>query len=53
MSFQKVKTLLLQLLLSVRGEVVDSDDHAPKFALLWTSPEFVDERGEEVPKKRF
>jgi hypothetical protein len=29
------------------GEVVDLDDDTPKFALLWTSPESVDETGEE------
>jgi hypothetical protein len=34
-------------LLSVMGEVVDLDDDTPKFALLWTSPESVDETGEE------
>jgi hypothetical protein len=39
-------------LLSVRGEVVDSYDDTPKFSLLWTSPEFVDETEEELPKKR-
>jgi hypothetical protein len=39
-------------LLSVMGEVVVSDDDAPKFALLWTSRESVDETGEELPKKR-
>jgi hypothetical protein len=38
-------------LLSVRGEVVDSDDDAPRFSLLWI-PEFVDETGEEVLKKK-
>jgi hypothetical protein len=32
--------------------VVDLDDDAPKFALLWTSPEFVGETGEGVPKKK-
>jgi hypothetical protein len=32
--------------------VADLDDDAPKFALLWTSPEFMDETGEELPKKR-
>jgi hypothetical protein len=39
-------------LLSVRGEVVDLDDDTPKFSLLWTSPGFVDEIGEELSKKR-
>jgi hypothetical protein len=39
-------------LLSVRGEVVDSYDDTPKFSLIWTSPEFVDETEEELPKKR-
>jgi hypothetical protein len=32
--------------------VVDLDDDTPKFALLWTSPEFVDETGEELSKRR-
>jgi hypothetical protein len=39
-------------LLSIRGEVLDLGDDAPKFALLWTSPEFVGETGEGVPKKK-
>jgi hypothetical protein len=39
-------------LLSIKGEVVDSSDDTPKFALLWTSPEFVGETGEGVPKKK-
>jgi hypothetical protein len=32
--------------------VVDSDDGAPRFCLLWTSPEFVDETGGDAPKKK-
>jgi hypothetical protein len=39
-------------LLSVRGEVVDSNDGAPRLSLLWMSPEFVNETGEDVPKKK-
>jgi hypothetical protein len=39
-------------LLSVRGEVVDTDDGVPKFSLLWTSPEFVGETRGDAPKKR-
>jgi hypothetical protein len=31
------------------GEWVDTDDGVPKFSLLWTSPEFVDE---DAPKKK-
>jgi hypothetical protein len=32
--------------------VVDSDDGAPRLSLLWTSPEFVDETGEDVQTKK-
>jgi hypothetical protein len=32
--------------------VVDTDDGVLKFSLLWTSPEFVDEIGGDVPKKK-
>jgi hypothetical protein len=39
-------------LLSVRGEVVDSDDGAPRLSLLWTSPEFMDETREDARTKK-
>jgi hypothetical protein len=40
-------------LLSVNGEVVDTDDGVPnKFSLLWTSPKFVGETGGDDPKKK-
>jgi hypothetical protein len=39
-------------MLSVKGEVVDTDGGVPQFSLLWTSPEFVDETGGDVLSKK-
>jgi hypothetical protein len=39
-------------MLSVSSEVVNTVGGVPKFSLLWTTPEYVDETGRDVQKKR-